>query len=201
MQKYSKIKDLILTGEAITKAYDEQETIDLVKMTSGLFETLKEIGYLDEQETFDKSLPLFKKIASNNIVITDSNNNNDLELIINPNKIKIRSLNRKKKLNYEKKETKTINYCYKELDIVSKNNQVQFSGLALSQALIPKTGKIKKEVYRYPTITTTNFNGQDLKTMLINIENSSLPEKNPNIFRNALYKNEFSPFFTGRKRY
>lgn len=200
MQKYTKIKELILTGEAIKKEYNEQETLDLVKMTSGLFKTLKEVGYLNEQETFDKSLPLFKKIASNNIIIIDSNNN-DLELIINPNKIKIRSLNKNRKLDYENKETKTLSYCYKELDVISKNNKIQFSGLALSKTLIPKTGKIKKEVYHYPTITTTNFNGQGLKTMLINIENSSLPEKNPNIFRNALYKNEFSPFFTGRKRH
>lgn len=74
MQKYTKIKELILTGEAIKKEYNEQETLDLVKMTLGLFKTLKEVGYLNEQETFDKSLPLLKN-ASYNIIIIDSNNN------------------------------------------------------------------------------------------------------------------------------
>lgn len=125
MQKYTKIKDLILTGEAIKKEYNEQETLDLIKMTSGLFKTLKEVGYLNEQETFDKSLPLFKKIASNNIIIIDSNNY-DLELIINPNKIKIRSLNKNRKLDYENKETKTLSYCYKELDVFLKITKYNF---------------------------------------------------------------------------
>lgn len=62
MQKYTKIKDLILTGEAIKKEYNEQETLDLIKMTSGLFKTLKEVGYLNEQETFVKVYHFLKKL-------------------------------------------------------------------------------------------------------------------------------------------